>query len=238
MRGILELLFPAKCPLCGGVLEKDREGICEVCHGKLPVVTEPCCKHCGKPVASMEEEYCADCGGRDSVLERGTALWVYTDAMRRAMADFKYEGCLADGEFYGKELIKAKGGLLQCWDLSCIVPVPLHWRRKWFRGFNQAAYVASVIGREMRIPVLEDALVRVRNTHPQKGLDDKQRRDNLKDAFAVNPSWADRIAKYQNVLILDDIYTTGATIEACGLALRNAGIRKVYFICLCIGSDC
>lgn len=238
MKNILQLLFPAKCPFCGVVLGREEEGICAACLPHLPEVTEPCCKHCGKPIMSVEEEYCMDCSHKDSVLKQGTALWVYTDTMRKAMADFKYQGCLADGDFYGKEILRVKGEILRSWNPACIIPVPLHWRRRWFRGFNQAAYIAYVVGKEMGIPVLEDALLRTRNTSPQKGLNDKQRKENLEDAFAVNPVWLEEIAAHRKVLLVDDIYTTGATLETCGLTLKNAGVEEVYFICLCIGSDC
>ena len=192
MKNILQLLFPAKCPFCGVVLGREEEGICAACLPHLPEVTEPCCKRCGKPIMSVEEEYCMDCSHKNSVLKQGTALWVYTDTMRKAMADFKY----------------------------------------------QAAYIAYVVGEEMGIPVLEDALLRTRNTSPQKGLNDKQRKENLEDAFAVNPVWLEEIAAHRKVLLVDDIYTTGATLETCGLTLKNAGVEEVYFICLCIGSDC
>ncbi len=238
MWNVLELLFPAKCPVCGALLGRDRQGVCDGCRSRLPEVTEPSCRRCGKPIADEEEEYCMDCGKRDSILEQGTALWVYTDAMRRAMADFKYQGCLPDGDFYGQEILRKRGGLLYCWNPDCIVPVPLYWRRRWFRGFNQAAYVAGVVGRHTGIPVLEDALLRTRSTRPQKGLNDRERKENIKDAFAVNPRWLERLSICRSILLIDDIYTTGATLEACGTALRNAGVEKIYFICLCTGSDC
>ncbi len=82
MWNALGLLFPAKCPVCDMVLERDGQGVCDGCWSRLPEVTEPCCRHCGKPIADVEEEYCMDCKSRDSILEQGTALWIYTDAMR------------------------------------------------------------------------------------------------------------------------------------------------------------
>lgn len=238
MRSVLELLFPAKCPLCGTILLRDEKGICAVCRSRLPVVTEPCCKHCGKPVASLEQEYCPDCLGRKSALEQGTALWVYTEKMKRAIGDLKYRGCMADGKLYGRELLAHKDKLLQTWKPDCIVPVPLHWRKRWYRGFNQAACIAEAIGEGTGIPVMEDALLRIRRTSPQKGLDHRRRRDNLKGAFVVNPDHREELSAYRRILMVDDIYTTGATMEACGGALRDAGMEKVYFICLCIGSAC
>ena len=238
MWNALGLLFPAKCPVCDMVLERDGQGVCDGCWSRLPEVTEPCCRHCGKPIADVEEEYCMDCKSRDSILEQGTALWIYTDAMRKAMANFKYQGCLADGDFYGREILRRKGALLHHWNPGCIIPVPLYWRRRWFRGFNQAAYVAGFVGKHTGIPVWEDALLRIRSTRPQKGLNGRQRKENLKDAFAVNPRWLEKTAVCRSIVLIDDIYTYGATLEACGLALRNAGVEKIYFICLCTGSDC
>lgn len=238
MENFLDLLFPAKCPLCDVLLKREETGMCGRCRQRLPVVTEPCCKHCGKPIPGYTEEFCPDCSGGRSTLEQGTALWVYTDRMKKAMADFKYQGCLSDGEFYGREFMAMREGLLRQWKPSVIIPVPLHWRRRWFRGFNQAAYVAEVIGRKSGIPVLPDALLRNRYTRPQKSLDDKQRKENLKDVFSVNPVWREKISAYHRVLMIDDIYTTGATLEACGAVLRDAGVKKVYFACLCIGSAC
>lgn len=238
MRRIMELLFPAKCPVCGTILLRNEKGICGGCRTRLPIVTEPCCRHCGKPVASLEQEYCLDCSGRKSALEQGTALWVYTDSMKRAIGNFKYRGCLTDGKFYGAELLAHKYNMLQLWEPDCIVPVPLHWRRRWYRGFNQAACIAEVIGEGAGIPVIEDALLRVRYTSPQKGLDHRHRRDNVKNAFVINAARQQELSAYRCVLMVDDIYTTGATLEACGSTLREAGVEKVYFICLCIGSAC
>ena len=95
-----------------------------------------------------------------------------------------------------------------------------------------------MIGEGTGIPVIEDALLRVRYTSPQKGLDHRRRRDNVKNAFVINAARQQELSAYRRVLMVDDIYTTGATLEACGSTLREAGVEKVYFICLCIGSAC
>lgn len=234
---ILDVLFPVKCPICGRVLRKSEKGICADCGKRMPFVGEPCCKHCGKPVVSAETEYCYDCMGKVSSLRQGTALWVYTEEMRKAMADFKYGGCLSDGEFYVSELLARKWNRLQSWNIDKIVPVPLHRRRKWFRGYNQAACIAEGIGRAMKIPVLPEALMRTRYTRPQKGLDDRQRRENLRGAFTLNMKYESEIHGCSSVLLVDDIYTTGATLEACGDVLKEKGVVNVYFVCLCTGSD-
>lgn len=234
---LLDVLFPGKCPLCGSVHQSGGSGICESCGKKLPYVTEPCCKHCGKPLSDIEKEYCGDCSRKESKLEQGTAIWIYNDEMKKAMADFKYGGCMADGVFYAEELLFCKGDRLAEWQLDGIIPVPLHWRKKWFRGFNQSACIAETVGERLHLPVYSDGLIRSRYTKPQKGLDNRQRAENLKGAVCVNEKYRDKLSRLHRVLLIDDIYTTGATLEECGRVLRQCGIPKVYFTCLCIGRD-
>ena len=238
---LLDLLFPVKCSVCGGLLQKKEEGICRNCRKELPYVTEPCCSRCGKPVESVTKEYCLDCGkkrhaGKTDPLDQGTALWIYNDKMKRAMADFKYKGCYRDSVFFAGELIRFRGEKIDHWHPDFIVPVPLHRRKGWFRGYNQAACVAAELGKRMGIPVVDIALERRRYTKPQKNFDDKGRRDNVKDAFRLREGYGERLCG-KRILLLDDIYTTGATLEACAKILLEAGVRKVYFACLCIGRD-
>lgn len=234
----LNILFPARCPVCGDVQELNATaGICKSCYRQLPFVTEPCCKHCGKPIADGQAEFCYDCKKKKSSLTEGTALYVYTERMKKAMAQFKYGGSQVDGDVYGKELWKHRGGKLLAWRLDCIIPVPLHRRRQWFRGYNQAELLAEKLSEAMNVPVLADCLERKRYTRPQKGLDDRTRLKNVKGAFGWKEDAAGESVRGRNVLLVDDIYTTGATLESCGDILRRQGAKNVYFACLCIGRD-
>lgn len=234
----LDFLFPPKCPLCGRVRRAgEKEGICGACYRRLPVVTEPFCKHCGKPIAEETLEYCFDCAGRDSSLAEGTALFVYTEQMKKAMAQFKYGGSCVDGAVYGRELLKHRGTRLAGWQADYVVPVPLHRKRQWFRGYNQAELVAEVIAEELKIPLLADCLERKRYTRPQSGLNHKKRRQNVQGAFGFCRAFEKERLKGCRILLVDDIYTTGATLEACGRLLHRQGVKNVYFACLCIGQD-
>ena len=227
---ILDLLFPVKCPVCGRILEESERStaICDACLRRLPLVTEPCCRHCGKPVLRLETEYCKDCSSKTtSFLDEGTALWIYTEKMKRAMADFKYGGCESDAKVYARELFSHRKEHFQRWRPDCLVPVPLHRRKRWFRGYNQAEAIAEHMGLLMGIPVRPNALVRIRYTKPQKELDDRQRRKNLMSAITGGE---EPLIRGSRVLLI-------ATLEACGRALRDMGADKVYFACLCIGQD-
>ena len=250
---LLDILFPVKCPVCGHLLKKGERGFCQDCTKNLPRVTEPACCRCGKPIEKDTQEYCRDCGrkrqavrmkgdrsgadgaGKDPICQ-GTALWIYTVSMKRAMANFKYNGCYSEGAFYAEELARTRRSRFEQWQPDYVIPVPLHRRRRWFRGYNQAACVAEELGLRIEVPVASMALERIRCTRPQKGLDDRHRRNNVKDAFRIAGDWRKRL-QGRCVLLVDDIYTTGATLEACASVLREAGVRKVYFACLCTGRD-
>lgn len=237
---IWNLLFPEKCVMCGQVLRQKETGVCKYCAGWLPVVTEPRCMHCGKPLASERRELCYDCAAREnkSFLREGAALWEYTDPMRRVIANFKYGGCERDAAFFAGELVRVHGDRIRRWDPDVILPVPLHWRKRWFRGYNQAESIAAELGRQMDIRAAADVLVRRRYTAPQKDLDHGRRFSNLRDAIAVRDTLVHQRPEYHTVLLVDDIYTTGATLEACAAALSEWGVQQIYFLCLCVGRDC
>ena len=149
---------------------------------------------------------------------------------------YKYTGQSVLSEVFGRELIKHKGRQIAAWQPDVVMAVPLHRRRLWFRGYNQAEKLAGYVAQALKIPVMESGLIRLKNTRPQNQLNDKQRRHNLSDVFEVPASAMTQI-QGKRILLMDDIYTTGSTLEACGSALRQAGAEDIYFACLCIGSE-
>ena len=152
------------------------------------------------------------------------------------MAEFKYHNKKEYALFYVEELLDIYGDAILRFAPDVIVPVPIHNSKFRQRGYNQAEIIAKRIGQELNITVIDDLLVRNRKTMPQKQLSDKERLRNLKKAFEFNPTVADEYGKVINkLLIVDDIYTTGSTIEACTNVLKSNGIKDVCFITLCIG---
>ena len=147
------------------------------------------------------------------------------------MYRFKYGNRREYAAFYGEMLVRLRGHIILSWKPDVIIPVPLHPARYRKRGYNQAELIARQIGKSLGIHVDEKTLVRSVNTAPQKELNDKERTKNTKNAFQVTHN----IVKYKRVLLVDDIYTTGATLDACSDALTNAGAAQVYFAAVCIG---
>lgn len=229
---MLEAVFPDKCVICHDILKKRGTGaLCRACRRQLHPVAEPRCKRCSKSLEISEEELCGDCRGKNFYVKKGMALYSYDRMMQTAIANFKYGGELSCGAYFAGELVKRYGAWVKDLSPEVILPVPVHKKKLRFRGFNQAEYMAAQIGMELGIPVTGDYLIRTENTRPQKGLDVRARIENLQRSFAVIQTGR----PYRNVLLVDDIYTTGATLEACGKALKEAGTNRIYFLCLCIG---
>lgn len=230
---ILNLLYPEKCIVCHRILTgNERDKWCVHCRSKVRPVCEPRCKRCSKAIADLETELCEDCRTHTFCVERGFALYPYDKWMQKAIRNFKYNGERYGSLFFADQMSERYGAWVRKLAPDVIIPVPIHKKRMWFRGFNQAACLADRIGERLGIAVDKDYLVRTENTQPQKGLGSRDRMNNLQKGFAIEGNTQ---KDYQCVLLVDDIYTTGATLEACGRVLIGAGTKHVCFLCLCIG---
>lgn len=225
---ILGIIYPKTCCFCGKVSEKE---LCDVCAKKVIYIEEPRCKCCGKPVRYAEQEYCYDCQKNTHAYEQRKSLWIHKMPVSLSIYQFKYKNRRIYGEFYAKEMARLYGNLIRFWGVEVIVPIPLHRRKKRLRGYNQAAVIAKQLGKIMGIPVDCNSIVRNRYTRPQKELNDKERKQNLKQAFTVTNKWK----KYKRVLLIDDIYTTGSTIDTVAEELKKNGVQKVWFLTISIG---
>lgn len=231
---ILSVLFPQKCPVCGKIVKEDDTEVCRKCKPKLPVITGPRCPKCSKPVET-DGVLCSDCKSSHFTYVCGYAMWNYNYYTRKLIAQFKYEGRRDYAQWLATELTYHMADFIKSIKPDALVPVPLHVSRYRQRGFNQAEIIAEGISRKTGIMLMPDVVVRSKKTTPQKKLNDMQRSRNISDAFAINE---DNLKKYGNVktaLIIDDIYTTGSTIDACAQVLKKAGIES-YFAALCIGA--
>ncbi len=230
--GILDLLYPARCPVCHGLLQ-GRGRVCPGCRKKLIYIKEPRCKKCGKQLESREQEYCRDCQRYSHAFTQGGAVFAYDDVMSRSLYRFKYHNRREYAGFYAEEMYRVFGRMLNRWNPQVILPVPIHRSKKRRRGYNQAELVAKELGRLTHIPVDTKSLIRIVNTVPQKELSRSDRRKNLKSAFCYNSQGS----VYETVLLIDDIYTTGATLDAISEILRQNGVKKIFFLTICVGRN-
>ncbi len=228
---LIGLIFPRRCPVCGEIVLPRGELICPECVKKLSPVRQPVCKCCGKQVESSRIEYCFDCSRHPKSFRRNLALLNYNDAARKSMSAIKYKNKREYLDFYGQAVCQRFGRQILRMSPDIIVPVPVHPSRLRGRGFNQAQILAEQIGRRLSIPVCSGGLKRIRRTAPQKELDPAQRLRNLRQAFGPGKL----PASVRTVLLVDDIYTTGSTMEACSRVLLSMGVKNVYCLTICIG---
>lgn len=194
-------------------------------------VEQPYCFKCGKPLAIANDEYCFDCGKYKKSFAFARSVFVYDEVTKPSMTAFKYKNRREYSQFYVDKAVEKYGELLINLNLDGIVPVPVHSKKRKERGYNQAELLAKGIGKKLEIPVYPNYLVRNQYTMPQKELNNIERLKNLEKAFHIS----ENIVKLNHILVVDDIYTTGATLEACSRILLKRGIEKVYGLTICTG---
>lgn len=225
--GLRQVLFPLRCPVCDRIVKPYGEKICLECLGKLKPVAAPWCMVCGKGL-QKEGELCEECtGGKRHAFRRARSLYDYRTAAK-SIYRFKYGGRREYGAFFGKEMARGLGAFVRSVHPDGLVPIPLHKKRFRMRGYNQAEVLARAMGAEMNLPVYADLLVRVKNTAPLKEQNAKERQNNLKKAFLVGKN----DVKLKTILLIDDIYTTGATVDEAAEVLLRAGVSAVYVVTL------
>ncbi len=209
------------------------ELICKGCEGKLVLIKGPTCMKCGKQLW-QESEYCYDCARKHFTYERGFALYNYNEVTKRSIAAFKYKGRAEYATFYGTQMVRKYYRLMKKYNINAVLPVPIHSKRLRTRGYNQAELIGNRICELTGMINLNGLITRTKDTLPQKELDDIGRRKNMEKAFEINKAFVFP-NEVKNVIIIDDIYTTGITIDACSKIVKNIVGCKVYFSVLAIG---
>lgn len=227
----LDLLYPPSCAICEIALSEGRS-LCPTCDENLPRLSEPFCKCCGEEFPGKIDAAfaCPNCSTLKFAFEFARPAMVRDDATLAMIHRLKYGreihlakelGRLAASSFQDPRL---EAALAEKWPL---VPVPLHRGRLQHRHFNQAQEIANGLAKVVNLPILR-ALQRMRATHHQTALTRKQRLENLKGAFSLTREgtlWANQ--KPLGVVLIDDVFTTGATINECAKLLRRAGVKRV-----------
>lgn len=225
---ILQLFFPLRCPVC------DRpapfgEKICLECMKRLKPITPPWCMKCGKKLLE-EKELCADCSRKKHAFVRGRALYEYESAAS-SIYRLKYGKRKEYADFFAEEMAEYLSDFIQKVRPDALIPIPLHPKRMKKRGYNQAALLARAVGERVKVPVYENLLLRVKNTQPLKRQNPEERQNNLKKAFII----AQNDVKLKTIILVDDIYTTGSTMDEAAATWRTAGVQQIYFIALAGG---
>ncbi len=202
------------------------------CHKKIKYVKGPTCLKCGKPLQGegQQEAFCRDCSTVAHEYTRGFSVFEYR-SIASSVYRFKYKGRQEYAHFYAKEASRLLGKKLKKLGIEAVIPVPMYEGKKNKRGYNQAEIFAREISRNLGIKEYENIIKRISNTRPMKELSARDRRNNLKKAFIIGQN----DVKFKCILIIDDIYTTGSTIDEIAHEFRMAGCEKIYFLTLSIG---
>jgi ComF family protein len=227
----LDLLLPPRCLACGAIVES-QGGLCPACWKGLTFLGDPQCACCGLPLPFAigdEDVVCGACIARPPSFARARSVLGYDDASRPLVLGFKHGDRTHHADAFGVWLARAGAALLA--DADLLVPVPLHRWRLFMRRYNQSALLAQAVGRRTGVAVDPDLLRRRRATPSQGGLGREERRRNVSGAFTVRPGGAGRVAG-RRIVLVDDVLTTGATVDEGARVLRRAGAARVDVLTL------
>lgn len=227
----LDMLYPRCCPVCHDIAVPGGSRICNVCREKLKPITGPRCFRCSKPLKREEQEYCKDCR-KTRLFDQGIGIFPYGSVLQESLFKLKYGKRQEYGSFYGQIAAVYSREIIRNWGVEIIIPIPLHRKRMEKRGYNQAELIAEALGKTLCIPVDSRLMKRKVNTRPQKELDYRERKQNMKNAFFLKGE-----NRYRRILLVDDIYTTGSTIEAAAELLKRNGAENVFFLTIAMGAD-
>lgn len=222
---VISQILPSRCPVSGEIVPT-QGSLSPKAWQALNFISAPFCACCGLPlevsVKDENEVLCAGCSASPKIFNSARSAVIYDDASRGLILSFKHGDKLHLTKTFVPWLKTAGDRFLK--DADMVVPVPLHWRRLLKRRYNQSALIAKELAKETGLSYMPDALKRTRHTPAQGHLSAKERYKNVANAFALNPK---RNLKNKNIILIDDVYTTGATVIECAEMLYAAGAARV-----------
>ncbi len=228
-RGLVDFALPPRCPACGLITEGPHR-FCLGCWSELVFLGEPCCATCALPFdygeSGGEERLCAGCMAHPPRFDRMRAAVAYGEIPRKVALKLKYGGRPGVAETMARFMARH----LEAADAPLLVPVPLHRWRIWRRGYNQSALVATALAKAAGLETRLDLITRVKATPPLKAMGPKQRRDAVRGAFRIARERKAGI-KGRSIVLVDDVYTSGATVNGCARVLKRAGASEVRVLC-------
>lgn len=228
---LLDTLFPALCPCCNEPVDEPGS-LCAPCWGQTNFISPPYCFQCGYPFEYeiSGDMLCGNCIASPPPFTRGISVFQYDDASRHMVLAFKHADRTDRAPAFANWMSRAATDILG--DDVIIAPVPLHPKRLRSRRYNQSALLAQNIAKIKGHRVAPDLLTRGRDTASQGGKSPKARFRNVKGAFSIHPKWQNLIDG-EHILLIDDVFTTGATLSECAACLLQEGANQVDILTLC-----
>jgi len=225
---ILNILFPETCPVCQGPAKEHAIApICAHCWQTVSPYKGPACVRCGKPLVSDVSTTCGECLHDEPAFTSSRSFGLYEGALKKAINLLKYHNVKRLSRPLSDIITSVKKPAV-----DAVVPVPLYEKRLRQREYNQSALLAKYSAESLGIAVILNCLVKTRDTVPQVGLRSQDRRKNIKNAFTVRKR---ELIKGKNIMLVDDVVTTGATVRECSRVLKKAGAENIYVITLAHG---
>jgi ComF family protein len=232
MIDVLNFLFPSNiyCMACGNLIDNSRPySLCDSCLKEINWITGNTCKICGKSLGdrSSKSGICFECLGVTHNFVKGYSCVTYEGPVKEILSGFKYKG----RTYYARNIVQIMGDraeeFIGALEIDLIIPVPMHIKKERKRGYNQSKLLAAKLGKTLGIKVDSTILVKSMNTQAMSGLDRTERRINLHNAFDIGYNKKEELMN-KRVMLIDDVYTTGSTMDACAEVLNANGALAVY----------
>ena len=222
-RAALDFALPARCAGCGMITDLPHQ-FCATCWQQVEWLGQGGCEQCGLPLEATDIDSCARCLAKPPIIARSRAAIAYGDIARSLALRLKYSRKVA----LASTMARYMRPLINALPDTILVPVPLHWTRLWWRGFNQSGLLAANLARLCGMEHRPALLRRVRRTKALKNMSPRQRSLEVRSAFAIDDTAG---VKGRSFLLVDDVLTTGSTSDACARTLLRAGAERVELIC-------
>lgn len=225
---IADLIYPRKCALCVRPLQEEERGICRACYEGRGLILENFCQKCGKTIAE-NKSFCYDCNYQQHIFVQGHSLFSYDEIKSTIMA-IKYQRARWRAVGLAELMAWLYEEVVYQWQIEAIAYVPQTYISLGEKGYNPPEVIAKVLAQSWHLPLIKGSLKAHHKWKSQKNLDNMERRENLKNVYYCKGP-----IPYQKIVLIDDVYTTGATVNACSLRLIENGAKQVYFLTLASG---